>query len=191
MAKITYSDIHCFSPIALMTPDELKLSILKDLEEGHEVYSMGDNSDIANCKRDDIKRAYELDAWLSSHCTGYVSGNHELAAPFSAYAPHGYMLLAHGDVEKWGFKRAEKYRNKKPCASKFKRKFIVRMLEKLDDVWANRATKKFKKRAAAAAKAADCAVYVCGHIHPKKKIHVLHDDVEIVVVPRGRSFLNV
>lgn len=190
MATIIYNDIHCFSPIALMTHEQLKTSILKDLGEGHTVISLGDNVDIANCLESDLNDACGLRYWIYKNVNTYYSGNHELET-FLIRSNIPSIHFTHGDFEKWGTEKALKYRSRKPCASKFKRKFIIPLVEWAEQFGVNRATEKFIQNAVKITKANSCHTYVCGHIHPKKEIRILRDGIRILVLPRGRNVLNI
>jgi hypothetical protein len=193
---IIYTDIHCGSPIELMNVDELVSGIVQDVAAGHQVIDIGDNIDLANCHKRDLSKhnaAYASLFGYDKRSDKYfkIDGNHERMKTGFQYTTSNDVCFTHGDFEKWGKKKAIKYRSKKRGASAFKRKFIVPLIEWAEKFGVNRATKKFKRRAVKVAKSLGCHTYVCGHIHPKEKLDFNYDGVRIIVMPRGRSELEL
>jgi UDP-2,3-diacylglucosamine pyrophosphatase LpxH len=186
---LIYNDVHCGSPIEMMNLVEFLTEMYGDSIEHGRVYSIGDNFDLAGCKPEYVEILKKARAQtIGNHSVAHIDGNHERCNLKPEYINiTGGVLLAHGDFEKWGYKKSVKYRKKKHGASSFKRKFIIPMIEFAEQFGVNRVTKKFKKRVVKLVGELDCHTYICGHIHPKKKLDFVYKGIRIIVLPRGRN----
>ena len=188
-----YNDIHCGSSIELMGNKKFLDLVLEDelMENGIPIY-LGDNLDLAGCSKDMVEELVQDYLYHQRlFANRFIDGNHERMTIVPSYYIDEGVIFSHGDFEKWGDKKAIKYRSKSHGASKFKQKFIIPTIEWAEQFGVNRATKKFKKAAAQLAKENSCHTYVCGHIHPKEKLDFIFDDIRIIVLPRGVNFLKI
>ena len=195
---LIWNDIHAGSSIGLMEPIDFLGDVVTNLFQKNELYdlflSIGDNLDFAGCKKKDVAHlaaVYEDINKIRSSKFKHIDGNHERMDTVNNYIFHEDVVFAHGDFEKWGYEKAMNYRTKSHGASAFKRSVIIPTIEFAEKFGVNRATKKFKEAASKLAKELGCHTYVCGHIHPKKRLDFIYDGIRIIVLPRGVNELFI
>lgn len=182
-----YCDIHLYSPMDLKIP-------ITDLEKS---IFIGDNVDLANCKKKDHERAMITYNHLKIHSKHWIDGNHERMRENNDYIKMyenknmDHIMLVHGDFEAWGIDRAQKYRLKKHCAGWFKRNLWVRALKNFEKIGKHKPSKKMIKNLVAHAKFLNCKTIICGHKHPKDTYDYMHDGVRVIVLKRGLTEIDV
>lgn len=176
-----YCDIHLYSPMDLKIP-------ITDLEKS---IFIGDNVDLANCKKKDHDRAIKMYYHLRHNALHLIDGNHERMAQNNAVVKSDHVMLVHGDFEAWGDKRAIKYRSKSHCAGWFKRNLWVRALKNFEKIGKHKPSKKMINNLVAHAKFRNCTTIICGHAHPKETYDKLHDGIRVIVLKRGLTEIEV
>eukprot|EP00027_Filamoeba_sp_ATCC50430_P003160 CAMPEP_0168556808 /NCGR_PEP_ID=MMETSP0413-20121227/9082_1 /TAXON_ID=136452 /ORGANISM="Filamoeba nolandi, Strain NC-AS-23-1" /LENGTH=172 /DNA_ID=CAMNT_0008587783 /DNA_START=44 /DNA_END=562 /DNA_ORIENTATION=- len=165
-----------------------------NLQDPNEIY-LGDNIDMANCLKSEIEKAQkEHDDLKSVYQERMVTGNHSRTLPIGEYyivnGEFGRVFCTHGDREAneeyW-----KAYRSKPKGAGFLKRTFWVPALEIFEDIYDRSIHTEIFDRMASVAKSNNCTAYICGHFHPKEVIDVMHNDVRILVLPRGRTELDL
>ena len=177
-AITVWTDTHLFAPNEI------------PLDAGPGDVLIGDIVDLANCSKRDVLLAKQV---LMDLCKSgvYIFGNHERQGVVGQiFHVINRTAFAHGDLqsnpEKW-----MDYRNKPHGAGWFKRVVIVHAIELAEKVLERPMRKEFLERASKLAKALNCDTYVCGHFHPKSRMETTFDGIKIVVLPRGRSEVDI
>lgn len=154
---------------------------------------LGDIIDLACCPKKNLnflRRDYAL--LKKEYGERYISGNHERdwndQLQFSVIRDGVYFC--HGDLlsnfEKW---RA--YR-KKPQGAGFLKSIWVDFAEDFEWLKEKRnLPEAFITNAVQKAAGARCHTVVCGHFHPKEKIELVVNGIRIIVLPKGKSVIEV
>lgn len=188
---IIYNDNHWFSPIAISeTIDQYKVEM-----GSPNVYSIGDNFDLANCRKEDIEIVKAYREKFAKY-QNYADGNHEVTSKLNVIFPYQYkdkrIVLAHGDFEAWGYQRAIDFRSKPPGASWMKRLFIKPYNEVYDDLINSKIHQDFLDRAEISARPYAANFFICGHKHPQEiKTATTRNGVKVIVLPRGRNIIDL
>lgn len=176
-----FSDIHEFS----------SYEIPVKWEYGQDCFYLGDNVDLRGCSMEDVPKAIIRRNRLREAFRGrYVSGNHELETT-DLWIKKGKVLLAHGDYIFWRKKHATRYRNKVAGASWLYRIYAKMVYGFFGKFMCAPFPSFFKKKAVRVAKAAGCNIIILGHWHPPKVVDIFYKGVRIVVVPRGKTEVNI
>lgn len=190
MKFIIHADYH------IGAPNEIDSGpIFNDFDSEHKVILLGDIIDLANCKKSDVAYLYSQIVLLTkAFGDQYVYGNHSRMGlrnrNYYAQSETNKILFTHGDIEA-NYDRWKEYRLKPHGASWFKRNIVVPFIEKFESIHDRKLRDRFIRAAAKEAKDSGCNVYVCGHFHPKKIETIIYDDIRIIVVPRGRTELEL
>lgn len=159
-------------------------------EFGKDCYYLGDNVDLACCSYEDVKKAKKrLRFFKKKFGKRYISGNHELEK--ANVLKVGKVLMAHGDYIFWPKVQADNYRARKPGINAFLQ-FVVWLT--VGKVLATRSwgiSRLARHRAFKLAKQHGCHTVVCGHWHPKELQDITHKGVRIVVLPRGKTEIEL
>lgn len=156
---------------------------------------LGDNFDLKNAKKECltlIERKREATIEKCKKVGGiYISGNHSLK-PLEMHqkAIRDNILFIHGDIIDWGFKKAEKWRNKQKGVG-ITGHIITRVFKNVYEGGTTIFRKKHKLRAYQLAKENNCDTIVVGHFHPEKLKERRYKDVRIIIVPRGKTVLDL
>jgi hypothetical protein len=183
------ADNHCGSPIELLTIAQYKTKVMWFERNGVLYIDLGDNVDLAGAEENDLGELKQLRLWLLEKLgKRYRDGNHGRVEPRDKYYRINDDLFGHGDEIKWGKKKSMKYRAKPHGASKFKRKFIIPLIEWAEQFGVNRVTRKMKKNVRKLLIEKGCTTYHCGHVHVKELTIVdLGNGLTLKVYPRGFS----
>lgn len=174
----------------LMAPNAVPASFF-----GDEIL-LGDIIDLANCSNKQVPEGETAREKLKDRYKDkYLDGNHERYLPIGTYyifksEKNGSVFCTHGDNES-NRSRWIDYRQKPHGASIFKRVFVVHAIEIAEKLLSRDMGKDFLDAAAAVAKAKGCSTYVCGHFHPKAIIDQVHNGIRIIVLPRGKTILDL
>ncbi|MBK8455643.1 MAG: metallophosphoesterase family protein [Thiofilum sp.] len=160
-----------------------ELSPLMDLETAKvnfdRVILCGDNVDFKNTE-DKVKADWLFNYYNTMEGIDYLYGNHELQP--AKYLKINDIWIEHGDEVFNGHPRVVDT----PCNSK-----IIRFLKSLGNkqtIYRHMKLKpEHKDRLAARAKENGCSTIVVGHFHPVNVIDIKHNDVRIVILPRGET----
>ena len=129
MRYTVINDLHIFGPLEMVTFQEL-LDIIR--ASPNKVILNGDIIDLVNCKKSQILEAKAAIDFLKRerNCV-YISGNHCLLyGDLPLCHLDGNVYFDHSDLIS-NPKRYLKFRNKKPGAGWFKRKFITPLIDSL------------------------------------------------------------
>ena len=208
---IVVNDIHAGSSIEMLDADRLyDWFITLDMER-YEVFSNGDNWDLAGCHKDMVPRLREkIELLIRSYYQpqDYYAKIHQSLVnherPLAKGSPYAVssvahkrgfvvswrglrILITHGVWEKWGEERTLKYISKKHGASWFKRKFIIPLIECGEEhLGVNKVTDFMRDNCKTLADHFDLDYIVCGHIHPKDIVREkINHKCELLVMPRG------
>jgi hypothetical protein len=168
-----------------------------DWQYGPDCYYLGDNVDIKwGTGRYWVK--VSLLKWFQLMFKDrFVRGNHELNvidAPdyivVNGFTSNG-ILMTHGDHLFWGEKIADTYRGRKPVKNWFRRFLIGFFTGFMAQFLTVPISQGFKERAFEKAKKLGCRTVVCGHWHPHKMVDFSYRGIRIIVLPRGRTDLEL
>lgn len=178
------ADTHLFAP------NEMKVDFNG---ENQNEYLLGDIVDLANCKKKEVDKAYlEYKKLKDIYGRRFLCGNHErISVTNDLISPKDGVILAHGDFESWGHEKAFEYRSKPHGAGAFKRKFVVGMVEAFEKSVGRDLDQKFIEAAVKLAKDYGCHTYIAGHLHPKEMIDIIADGIRIIIVPRGKTEVEI
>lgn len=191
---IQATDIHLLSRYKVDLPNAEEMLMKAPPHEW--LVLTGDNIDLAACHPDDVMRGRQMERELSvkhSHesvlFNRYIPGNHERTTTKNVIAviklPNGRCILcAHSDLETNPEKYSD-YRKKKHGAGWLKRKLLVPLIDKFDDIKNAKIKEGLIKRAVALAHLHGCDGYLGGHVHPEEPLREWHNGVEIVIGPQG------
>lgn len=191
---IQATDIHLLSQYQVEIHNIEHMLINATLHEW--LVLTGDNIDLAACHPDDVVKGRRMERELRerhSHekllFNRYIPGNHERTTTKNIIAvvelPNGRRILcAHGDLETNPEKYVE-YRKKKHGAGWLKRKLLIPLIDKFDDIKNAKIKADLIKRAVALAQLHNCDGYLCGHVHPEEPLREWYNGVEIVIGPQG------
>lgn len=183
MKYVLYADLHLGSPIEIK-PEKLFIA-------GENKILLGDIVDLANCKKDTVQYYRELhDELIGIHGYQYIRGNHERLVIQNEIITRNGVLFAHGDLEA-NPERWAKYRKKSHGAGWFKRKFIVPFIREAEEIIDRKPKQDFLDRAAGLATVNYCHTYVCGHFHVDEVTIVNHKNIKIVLLPRGKTEIEL
>lgn len=196
--KLTiWADTHKWAPNALK--DQPTVNDAKDPN----CWLLGDIIDLANCKKTSVESAKtEYNNLKAAFGYRYIPGNHErmLLTNDCIYQPYytedgklNQIILFHGDFESWGPKKAKKYRSKEHGAGPFKRKFIVNAIEGFELLFDRNFKQAFINRCRELMKTHfyQHTTLICGHMHPDNVEHINVPEGKIIVVPRGKTELDI
>lgn len=159
-------------------------------EFGEDCFYLGDNVDLSCCRPEDIESArLKLRAYKHAFKGRFVSGNHELEEV--NHLKVGNVLLTHGDYIFWPKAQADAYRRRKPgmgAIMRFAVKWAVGVFLAQRDWEINRL---MKHRCLQLARKYGCSTIVCGHWHPRTLQDFVYRGVRIVVLPRGRTDIDL
>lgn len=120
----------------------------------------------------------------------YTSGNHEKVLPIGeVYVTNG-IVFTHGDNEanptKW-----LAYRKDTKGAGFFKRQVLSKAIRFGELAFDRPLKADFLDRAVSLALKHFCNTYVCGHFHVDEKLVMQHKGIQIIVLPRGFTKLEI
>lgn len=192
MKFIIHADYHIGAPNGIAIKPILADIFVKD---NSNTILLGDIVDLANCEKRNVDRLKLFLDWLvTSFKSRYVFGNHERMGlrnrNYYAQSETNKILFTHGDLEA-NYDRWKEYRLKPHGASWFKRNIVVPFIEKFESIHDRKLRDRFIRAAVKEAKDSGCNVYVAAHFHPKKIETIIYDNVKIIVVPRGRTELEL
>lgn len=185
MKYILYADLHLYSPIEMLRKE------VSYQPPAPNVKLLGDIVDESNAAYSDVKNAETLH-WLlkGTHGTNYIDGNHERESLYDQIIVENGIVFAHGDMQanpsKW-----LQYRAKPHGAGFFKRKFIIPFIREAEEIINRKPKPEFLERAYKLAKIHGCHTYVGAHFHPKELIDISYKDIRIVIVPRGKTEIEL
>jgi hypothetical protein len=177
-----FTDVHEYGAHAMSV----------DWEYGPECFSLGDNVDLSCCRWDQFWLAWQRRRELKEKFgERYIPGNHELELGDNDFLKVDHILMTHGDYLFWSLEHAERYRKQKPCAGFFKYWFtkIVFGWILSQVTWPIRQI--VKERAYKLAKRFECSIVVCGHWHPTKLVKLEYKGITLIVLPRGKTTLEL
>lgn len=183
-----YSDYHLGHPFSLK----------KDFTFGRNNVFLGDNFDLRNAPYHDLPTLKKNRQDTIAKCLKaggiYLSGNHSLEPLIRKEflsIKRGKILFLHGDIIDWGMHGANFYRTLNKAGSS---KIFWKLLRYYKMVF-NGNTKKIKNkwlvRAVMFAKENKCKTIVMGHFHVEKLVDVNKDGIRIIIVPRGKTIIDI
>jgi len=181
------ADLHLFSE------NEISCSLTP---RNHNQYLLGDIVDMANVSAKDLETAkavlYKL---MADFGPNFIPGNHERLTAINEtriiQTENGKIILAHGDFESWGEDKAMAYRRRPWGAKWFKRNILVRAIDDYEHHFKRNFSIDFRNRAGALALRNGCGTYICGHLHPKEMIDIVHNGIRLIVLKRGKTVLDL
>lgn len=184
---IIYNDNHWYSPISIdSTIDQFKQEMGKS-----NVFALGDNFDLANCKKSDVPMIIGLrQTAVTAMGWRWIDGNHSrtnLDNLIIRLTPS--IIAVHGDFESWGSEKAIAYRSKPKGASALKRLF-VKAYNEAYDYFNGKITDELLARVDQTAKAYNTKIVIMGHLH-RALNGVTPNGVKVVVLPRGRNVIDL
>lgn len=186
-----WTDVHMYAPNSLFKTPEEFLSRLNPKDPNE--YMLGDVVDLANCKNKDVEEAGKARLRLKEvYGKRWIDGNHcRISRTNDLIFPKAGVVMAHGDFESWGAEKAIEYRSKPHGAGLFKRKLLVRAIEAYEKSVGRTLDQQFIENAVKLAKSHGCHTYVAGHLHPKEIIDIVADSIRIIIVPRGKTEIEI
>lgn len=163
-------------------------------EFGPNVFYLGDNHDLAECRPDNVVNLTAARQTLEDRAgDNYIDGNHERNSKVNKTIIRTIgktrIVMAHGDFESWGDERAISYRSDTKGSGMLKRGVWVPGLSLYETFVGRSPSKSFIKTASLFAKDHGCNVYICGHLHPKKQFDAIVDGVRVIILKRGRTVI--
>lgn len=190
MKLITINDCHIGGPHQIHSHDEI-LYTLNYAQ--YPVAYLGDNYDVANCKRDEVWKIISQKKLIYTKMRQqdvFCRGNHGLNC---IHAPDSHfkdgILFEHGDYLFWGNERADKFRSQKPGAGWFKRNLITRPLDSLrwlKDPHLNDTAKRYID-----ALPSTIHTIICGHRHPTGNIVEKYNGRSVLILKRGIQTIDL
>lgn len=186
-----FTDLHYGTPIEIR--DDL---VLQEIEGdlfvpynreivSNNVYLLGDIIDLKRVKN------HRLNYWKEQHkilekafFNRYVSGNHELTTK-NIDLKLGTKLLTHGDFALWGESQAQNFRAKRAGQGYGLGSKIVQVFR------SGHVSKADAKKLAIYARLHCADTIICGHIHPKTIFDDYVCGVRVIVLPRGKTVLEL
>lgn len=186
------NDYHLLAPNALGLVGEFLLQVNKIVESGEIVYSIGDNFDFANCEKKSLSFLEDIyRKFVSSKNVFHIDGNHCRKSIDNEFIIVDKIIMAHGDFEFWGEKKAIEYRSKPKGAGLFKRKLLVKAIELFEKNYESKINEEFLMRASQLAKNLNCVTYICGHKHNEVIYDQIYNGIRIMVLPRGFNKIHM
>jgi len=157
---------------------------------------LGDIIDMANCHKKEVVLWKSRLTWLRNitKCNGgiFIRGNHEInQIDTHDFAFVDCIYFTHGDLEFWGYKKANAYRSKKAGAGFLKRWFtpVYDKLRHLKDAGPNENF--YKAMDSLIAQYPKMKAIVVGHRHPTENIISEYKGVKIYILKRGIQELYI
>lgn len=168
--------------------------MLIEHEFGPNVFYLGDNYDLAECRSADVvKLLVARQTLMDKAGDNYIDGNHERSSIVNKTIIRtigkNRIVMAHGDFESWGSDKAIAYRSGTKGAGMLKRGLWVPALSLYERGIGRNPSKSFIKTASLFAKDHGCNVYICGHLHPKKQFDAVVNGVRVIILKRGRTVI--
>ena len=177
---VFFADIHKYGCYAIDC----------ELEYHKDSYYLGDNIDLACCAHEDVFRAQEELAEIKEKFGDrYISGNHELEP--GNHVKVGNVLLTHGDYVLWPKAQADAYRARKPGIGPLARFLVWLSVGKLLALRDWKISRLGRHRCFKLAKEYGCDTIVIGHWHPLTIKDFTFKGIRIIVLPRGRTELEL
>jgi UDP-2,3-diacylglucosamine pyrophosphatase LpxH len=183
-----YADLHLGHPFAMES---------KFIFDKNTIF-LGDNVDIKNAKKSELKGLIQLRKELIKKCglaKGiYISGNHSLEPIENRkylFAVRDNILFTHGDVICWGLTKARLYRSFFSAGKGHVSWVILKYMRRIFPMPFSGLSKKQMESAVNFAKTYNCKTIVMAHFHPKKVIKLKADSIKIIIVPRGRTIITL
>lgn len=190
--------ITIFSDLHINGPTETKVS----LEFGENVFYIGDNHEFKNIP---YKKVHELKLQFSvflakcrSTLTNVLNGNHEASVGFylvdkETLHPKGRhdVALEHGDICLGGYDYHDGWMKKVPGKSWR----VIKSIKVKNWFRRFKGSKKLSKRKIKLmldrARILQVTTLIIGHNHPKTLIDEVHSGIRLVIVPQGKTVLEV
>ncbi len=154
---------------------------------------LGDNFEIKNSKKGKLKNLIALRENIRKKCLKkggiYLSGNHSVQMR-DLYYKRGKVLFTHGDFVHYGKEKAIQVRNKKKGKSNLYWS-MLKFIRKFYESRVNPLKIKYLQAAYTLAKKKNAKVVVMGHFHPRSVIDVDYNGIRMIIVPRGKTELNL
>jgi hypothetical protein len=181
--KITFfTDVHEFGPH----------EIAVEWEFGLRCFYLGDNVDLSGCRKRMFAKAWQrFRFYQRMFKERFIRGNHELGNDNNDFLKYGRLLLTHGDYLFWSKARADRYRGREACVGFFTYLFHMMVFGWLLSLVSWPISRKVKERAYLLATKFNCDTVICGHWHPTKTQEVLYKGVKLIVLPRGKTTLEL
>lgn len=153
-------------------------------------YYLGDNVDLVHCCEDEISTAMKAIRIIEKNWVRRgVAGNHELnKINMPDFLVVGDTLLTHGDWLFWKPEHVVAYRAGTPAKSRLSHSGVVDFLRHLPQPVFNPSILERIKRYA---DMYGCKMVVCGHRHPRQLVETNYKGIQIAVLPRGRTEVEI
>lgn len=180
------NDLHLYAPNAIL--DESVFSPSNSRE-----FYLGDNYDLANCKKSDVKEVQDKVTRLKRLYGGrFISGNHERLNDqdkFVLVTESVYVM--HGDLIFWGAQKSQDYRSKSHGAGFLKRGVWVNALEAFENGYDRKVNDTDLARFLDLALKIDAKRIIVGHMHPSKQLDIEWGGRVLTVLKRGVTELEL
>lgn len=154
----------------------------------------GDNIDLVNCKKKDVK-AYQVMIRVLKEKMGdrYLFGNHEAQGDSDRMykIPNTRIGVMHGDLIMWGKEKSEKYRKKKHGAGFLKRGLWVNAVEAFENGYNRKVNNDDLERFYSQCIQNDVDRIIIGHMHPDKQIEIIYKRKHLTICKRGLTELEL
>lgn len=180
------NDLHLYAPNAIL--DESVFSPSNSRE-----FYLGDNYDLANCKKSDVKEVQDKVTRLKRLYGGrFISGNHERQSDSDSFAKiNNDVAVMHGDHIFWGEEKSKDYRSKPHGAGFLKRGLWVNALEAIENGYDRKISDKDLDRFFDFAMKINVKRIIVGHLHPSKQLDVECSGRVLTVLKRGATELEL
>lgn len=181
---IIYADLHLGSPYEIM----------EEIIPSKNTVLLGDNFEMKNILKREFERIKNLRENTMKKIQGiggvFLDGNHELKNlnKENSFVKRGKVIFIHGDIIEWKTKTVNRKRNGKIVPKFFW--YVIKYYKKLLN-FESQVTEKHLERARVFAKKNGGNIIVMGHFHPKNLVDKVWNGVRIIVVPRGKTILNL
>lgn len=180
------NDLHLYAPNSIL--DESVFSPSNSRE-----FYLGDNYDLANCKKSEVKEVQEKVTKLKRLYGGrFISGNHERQNDqdkFVLVTESVYTM--HGDLIFWGGQKSQDYRSKPHGAGFLKRGVWVNALEAFENGYDRKVNDTDLSRFIDLAVKIDAKRIIVGHLHPSKQLDIECNGRLLTVLKRGVTELEL
>lgn len=154
---------------------------------------LGDNWDIINCKKKDVKFVQEqIDMLRVLYGKRFITGNHEAQRDSDRLVIVKPGIAAmHGDLIFWGKEKSEKYRQKDHGAGVLKRALWVNALEAVEAGYDRKVSEEDLIRFDAICATAGVHTIIVGHMHPTSQRVITRGPNTLIVLKRGITTLSL
>ena len=180
------NDLHLYAPNAIL--DESVFSPSNSRE-----FYLGDNYDLANCKKSDVKEVQDKVTRLKRLYGGrFISGNHERQSDSDSLVKiNNDVAVMHGDLIFWGEEKSKDYRSKPHGAGFLKRGLWVNALEAIENGYNRKVSSEDRGRFSAMAVSYKVKRIIVGHLHPSEQLDINVDGCLLTVLKRGVTELEL